>query len=53
MECKHTEVTIISKLARIATLITPEEWDYIAICDECGQQMDIMDIPEDAEIHEK
>jgi hypothetical protein len=50
--CEHMRVTIVSKRVAIATRYEPAEYDQRAVCKDCGEMMDISDIPEGAEVDE-
>lgn len=50
--CEHMEVTIYSRLWAMQTLYEPEEYTYKAQCEDCGEWMDVEDVPEDAEVHD-
>ena len=48
-ECKHMSVWIETKVVSRATYEYPEETMSRAVCCECGEIMDIEEIPEGAE----
>ena len=39
-ECQHSRITFYSRLASMATLYEPAEYDEHLICDECGLELD-------------
>ena len=47
--CDHKHVTFYSKKAYPAGRYEPAEYDEWAQCDDCGEVMDVSDIPDDAE----
>jgi hypothetical protein len=49
-DCPHLHVTVYSRQLSAATREEPAEWKEWGECQECGKQLDITDIPEDAEI---
>jgi hypothetical protein len=51
--CKHMSVWIETKVVSHATYDFPEETMSRAVCKECGEIMDIEEIPEGAEEEER
>ena len=52
-ECKHMSVWIETKVASPATYDFPAETMSRAVCKECGESIEIEDIPEGAEETER
>lgn len=50
--CDHRNVTIYSRLVVAATRYEPAEYDEWAVCNDCGERLDISDIPEGADERE-
>ena len=50
MTCQHLNVTVYSLLFRPATREEPEEYEEWAECHDCGERIDIEEVPEDANI---
>jgi hypothetical protein len=48
MTCRHLNVTIYSLISRAATREEPEEYYEWAECCDCGERLDIEDVPEEA-----
>ena len=51
-KCEHMEVTIYTRLHAQETRETPAEYESRAQCEECGNWIDVADIPEGALVHE-
>ena len=48
-QCKHTQVTIHSRLFAMETRDQPAEYEHKAHCDQCGEWMDVEDVPDEDE----
>jgi hypothetical protein len=51
-DCKHMTVTTHLRLYAAETLHMPAEYVGVAECNECGEILDLDDIPDDAEVEE-
>ena len=50
MTCQHLNVTVYSVISSRATRYEPAEYCEWAECQDCGETIDIGDVPEDANI---
>lgn len=51
-KCKHPHIKVNSKLYAAETHDMPAEYSERAECKDCGEWMDVNDIPEDSEVSE-
>ena len=52
-DCKHMSVWIESRVVSPATYAYPLESEFRAVCRECGEVMEIEDVPDGAEETER
>jgi hypothetical protein len=51
-KCEHKKVEVARRLYAMETRYEPAEYTYSARCVNCGEQMEIEDVPEESEREE-
>lgn len=48
-QCQHMHVNVYSRCVSIQTWEEPAEYEFRVICKDCGEEMDVSEIPDGAE----